>query len=149
MARIDDVIKTKFTNDKHRFVTNMIYTANWIQNSFNEFLKPFGISNQQFNILRILKGAGDWVAMNDIKNLMIEKSPNATRLADKLLNKELIERERSATDRRVVYLQITQKGLDLLNEIEDKDKGVVEEMLGRITDREAKQASKIIDKLRG
>ena len=113
MPKIDEEVKTNFTNERHRFVTNLIYTAEWVLNISTEYLKPHGISNQQFNILRILRGADDWVAMNNVKDLMIEKSPNATRLADKLLNKKLIERKRSSEDRRVVYISITPPGLEL------------------------------------
>ena len=110
-------------NDKHRFVVNMMFTANHIRSLFEELLKPFGLTNPQFNILRILRGAGDWKTMGDVKELMIEKSPNTTRLVDKLLDKELIQRERDANDRRVVYIKITTKGLNVLKQIDDIKEG--------------------------
>lgn len=150
MAKIDDEIKTKFVNDKHRFLANMVYTTNCFQNLFVEFLKPFEISPQQFNILRILRGANDWVTMNSIKSLMVEKAPNATRLSDKLLDKGYIERKRGEEDRRAVYLTITQKGLELLKDIDDNsDKGEHLLYFDRITDEEAKVCSAILDRLRG
>ncbi|NME68094.1 MarR family winged helix-turn-helix transcriptional regulator [Flammeovirga aprica] len=149
MAKIDDVVKTKFTSEKHRFVTNMIYTANWIQNQFVDFLKPFGISPQQFNVLRILRGAKEeWVTMNDIKSLMIDKAPNATRLSDKLLEKEFVKRKRSETDRRIVYLSITKKGLALLKGIDDNQEMFSMDRFKDISEEEAKLCSEIIDKLR-
>ncbi len=148
MPRIDDEVKTNFANERHRFVTNLIYTAGWVQNIFTEYLKPYGISPQQFNILRILRGADDWVAMNNVKDLMIEKSPNATRLADKLLTKKLIERKRSREDRRVVYIRISPPGHELLIEIDQNDSEIMV-ALERITVREANQLSKILDKFRG
>ena len=149
MAKIDAEVKTKFVNERHRFVTNLMYTSGWIKNLFTEDLKPFGISSQQFNILRILRGANDWVAMNDVKDLMIEKAPNATRLSDKLLNKNLIERKRSNTDRRVVYVRISSRGVDLLEEIDEKESEVQVALMRRITEKEANQMSEILDKLRG
>jgi len=149
MAKIDDVVRTRFANDRHRFVTNLAYTAGWIQNSFTEYLKPFGISSQQFNILRILRGANDWVAMNDVKDLMIEKAPIATRLADKLLSKELINRKRSSTDRRVVYVHIAEKGLKMLKEIDENESEVQVAMSERISNEEARNISEILDKFRG
>lgn len=150
MAKIDDEIKTKFVNDKHRFLANMVYTTNCFQNLFVEFLKPFEISPQQFNILRILRGANDWVTMNTIKSLMVDKAPNATRLSDKLLDKGYIERKRGEEDRRAVYLSITQKGLELLKEIDDNsDKGEHLLYFDRITDEEARMCSAILDRLRG
>ncbi len=149
MATIDEEIKTRFTNDKHRFVTNMIYTTNWFQNQFIEFLKPYKISEQQFNILRILRGAGDWVSMSDIKSLMIDKFPNATRLSDKLLDKGLVSRKRCDKDRRIVYLEITGKGLALLMEIDNSNDKKHMDFMNRISEKEAKEFSALLDKLRG
>ncbi|MEW7279463.1 MarR family transcriptional regulator [Aquimarina sp. 2201CG1-2-11] len=148
MARIDDVMKTKFANDKHRFAANVIYTSNWIKNQFYEFIKPFGLSSQQFNILRILRGANDWVSMNDIKNRMVEKSPNATRLCDKLIEKRLIERRRNNSDRRLVFLKISKQGLQLLKEIDEHDDGSHMSFFNNISDEEAKIVSQILDKIR-
>ncbi|MBD0405410.1 MarR family winged helix-turn-helix transcriptional regulator [Flammeovirga sp. EKP202] len=149
MANIDDIVKTRFTSDKHRFVTNMIYTANWLQNQFVDFLKPFGISPQQFNVLRILRGAKEeWVTMNDIKSLMIDKAPNATRLSDKLLDKDYVKRKRSESDRRIVYLSITSKGLALLKEIDGHDEMFSTDRFNGISEEEAKLCSEIIDRLR-
>lgn len=149
MTKIDEEVKTKFANERHRFITNVVYTSGWVTNLSTEALKPFGISNQQFNILRILRGASDWVAMTDVKGLMIEKSPNATRLADKMLNKNLIERKRSTSDRRVVYIRITKIGLDLLIAIDNTDNKIMAALMNNITEKEAKQVSSILDKLRG
>jgi len=144
---IDEEIETTFQNDKHRFVTNMIYTSNWIQNTFNTIMSEYGLSVQQYNILRILRGAGEWVAMSSIKRKMIDKSPHTTRLVDKLLDKKLVQRKRSEEDRRVVYVKITKAALELMVEMDAKSDQQMT-MLTNITDEEAKLASTIIDKLR-
>lgn len=149
MPSIDEVTKTRFLNDKHRFVLNLMYTSNYIRSLFEEQLKPFGLTNPQFNILRILRGAGDWKTMGDVKELMVEKSPNTTRLVDKLLDKGLIKRERDVNDRRVVYIKITKKGLNVLKKIDEIEQGDHIDIFNRITEKEAKKASEIIDKLRG
>lgn len=149
MAKIEKEIKSKFVSDQQRFVANLVYTANWIQNTFNEHLKPFGISSQQYNILRILMGAGDWVAMSEVKSRMVEKSPNATRLADKLVKKEFIERSRSEADRRVVYIRLAEAGRKLVAEIDQTENMIVHAMENNITAQEGKQASDIMDKFRG
>lgn len=149
MASIDEEIKSRFENDRHRMTANVMFTAGWIGQLMTSFLKPFGLSNQQFNILRILRGAGDWVAMNTVKDRMVEKSPNATRLADKLLGKNLIVRRRSESDRRVVYIKITQTGLRLLKDIDEQDDGVLRNVMNRITDEEARQVAAVLDKMRG
>lgn len=149
MASIDKEIKSKFTSEKHRFLANLMFTSSWVRNSFTDFFKAYGISSPQFNILRILRGANDWVAMSKVKAVMVEKSPNTTRLADKLLAKKLIERNRSDSDRRVVYVKITGKGLKLLKEMDDNNTGNQTAFLDKITEKDAKQISKILDKMRG
>lgn len=148
MAKIDEEVKTTFENDKHRMMANLLFTANYIQRLFEEQIRPFGVSSKQFNILRILRGAGDWVNMNDVKKLMIQKSPNATRLCDKLLAKSLIERMRGESDRRVVYLKITKEGLDLLDAVDAHDDGRVLNTLESISAEEARLVSDILDKMR-
>ena len=147
MTSIDKQIKSKFRDDRQRFVVNLLYTAGWLRNMHIEFLKPFDVSPQQFNILRILRGFEDWMPMSEVKDRMVEKAPNATRLADKLIDKELIERKRCDVDRRVVYVQITNKGLQLLSDIgnlEDDQFTVTE----KLTQKEARLISDILDKLR-
>ena len=96
---------------------NILYTANWITSFQNEFFKPYGISPQQYNILKILNGAGKPLKVQTIKERMIERSPNATRLMDKLCEKALIERISCPDDRRVVNIVITHKGQDLIASI--------------------------------
>lgn len=150
MARIDEELKMNFEDSRQRLIANMVYMASWIQNYFTNLLRPYGISMQQFNILRILRGGKGWMTMNDIKGRMVEKAPNATRLADKLLEKEYVERRRSDEDRRVVYLRITSKGLDLLTELDVVlDGNKILEMMERVSLEEAEKASEILDKLRG
>jgi len=149
MASIEKEVNSSLKDDKQRFVVNLMYTSGWIRNMFSEFIKPFDLSSPQFNILRILRGEGDWLAMNVVKERMIEKSPNATRLADKLISKNLIERQRSDSDRRVVFVKITANGLELLATIDKKDNTQFESLIDRITPEEAKQFSAILDKMRG
>jgi len=148
MASIDKELNTKFTSEQQRLMMNMVYTATWFQNKTQKFLEPFGISGPQFNILRILRGAGEWVTMNTIKTRMVDKSPHTTRLVSKLLDKELVDRHRSETDRRVVNVIITEKGMKLLARIDEA--GINEiNFMDNITSDEALYASEVLDKLRG
>ncbi|UTW61753.1 MarR family transcriptional regulator [bacterium SCSIO 12741] len=146
--RIDEEVNNKFVNEKQRFIANLVYTSNWFQNNVVIFLKPYGISFQQFNVLRILRGAGDWLSMNTIKERMIDKTPNTTRLSDKLLDKGFVERERSAEDRRIVYLRISDKGQALLKEIDEADHDCYLGFMKSMTDEEAKTVSDILDRMR-
>ena len=149
MATIEEEMQSRFENEKHRFMANTVFTGSWIRNQFESFIVQFGLSTQQYNILRILRGAKDWVSMNEIKNRMVEKSPNTTRLCDKLVNKSLIERSRSEEDRRVVYLKISEEGLKLLNEIDKADDGTHMSFIDNITNEEAIIVNQILNKLRG
>ena len=110
MGDISKDIKSKFASNKLKALINIKYTAHWLSSKENEFFKPFGISPQQYNILRILRGAKDRIKVQIVKDRMIERAPNATRLMDKLCEKNLIERERCEQDRRVVYVKINEKG---------------------------------------
>ena len=145
MGDISKDIKSKFANVKDKALINILYTASWISSFQNEFFKPFGISRQQYNILRILKGANAPLKVQAIKNRMIERSPNATRLMDKLYAKDLIERFPCEDDRRVVYIKITEKGLELLAAI---SKDFHQDLLKNLTEEEAVQLSGLLDKIR-
>lgn len=145
MGDISKDINSKFLNNKVRALINIVYTANWINSHQNEYFKTFGISPQQFNILRILRGAGEPIKVQTIKERMIERAPNATRLMDKLCDKDLINRLPCPGDRRVVHIEITKKGLDLLKEI---DKDFKEDLLENLTDAEASELSRLLDKIR-
>ena len=110
-----------------------------------EFFKPYGISPQQYNILRILRGSKDKIKVQIVKDRMIERAPNATRLMDKLCDKNLIERERCEHDRRVVYVKISEVGLGLLSSI-DNIKNV--SFLDNLSEEEAATLSNLLDKIR-
>jgi DNA-binding MarR family transcriptional regulator len=145
MGDISKDINSKFPNEKIKALINIKYTANWLDGIGNELLKPFKISVQQYNILRILKGAKEAITVNTVKDRMIQKSPNSTRLMDKLCDKNLIERMRCENDRRVVYVKITAKGLELLDNINTTE---FDNQMNSITEKEAKILNTILDKIR-
>ena len=103
MGAIAKDINSKFPNEKVKALINIKYTANWLDTIGNEILKPNKISIQQYNILRILRGSEKAITVTTIKERMIQKSPNSTRLMDKLCDKNLIERTRCENDRRVTF----------------------------------------------
>ena len=145
MGNFNKEIDTKLENERIKAFLNIKYTAGWLDHKVNELLQPFKISEQQYNILRILRGAEEALTVNSVKERMIRKSPNATRLMDKLCNKKLIERMRCENDRRVVYVKISDKGLRLLNDIKiDR----LDKQLEALTDDEAKTLNMLLDKIR-
>jgi MarR family 2-MHQ and catechol resistance regulon transcriptional repressor len=138
-------INSTFPSSKVKAMLNVIYTANWLSSLQNEHFKPFGISPQQYNILRILKGAEEALKVQIIKERMIERSPNATRLMDKLCTKNLINRFNCENDRRVVYVEITENGLKLLKKIGSKK---IDNLLDKLSESEAEQLNDLLDKMR-
>lgn len=113
-------------------------------------LKPYGITLQQFNVLRILRGRfPDPVKVNEITERMLDKMSNASRLVDKLLLKKLVERTECPSDRRAVNVVITRKGLDLLTKTDATQLQLEEAMQQRLTTEEADTLSHLLDQLRG
>jgi DNA-binding MarR family transcriptional regulator len=145
MGDLSKDINSKFDNNRVKALLNIIYTANWITSHQNEFFKSFGISPQQYNILRILKGADKPLNVQTIKDRMLERSPNATRLMDKLCAKKYIERCSSEHDRRVVKIVITKEGKTFLDSIPNNFNS---ELLKNLNENEAEQLSHLLDKMR-
>ncbi|MCA0132639.1 MarR family winged helix-turn-helix transcriptional regulator [Winogradskyella alexanderae] len=138
-------INSTFPNNRVKALLNIIYTANWITSCQNEFFKDFGISPQQYNILRILRGAGEPLKVQTIKDRMLERSPNATRLMDKLCAKNYIERLPSEHDRRVVKIVITKEGMNLLDSI---PYNLNKDLLKNLSEEDGKLLSDLLDKMR-
>lgn len=145
---IGEAIKSKFQSSQQKAIINVRYTSNWMANIQNSYMNQFDISMAQFNILRILRGAKEALNVNTVKERMIEKSPNTTRLMDKLIEKGLIDRVRCEHDRRVVYVSISKTGLALLAKI-DIDFAQVFLFSENLTATEAETLSHLLDKLRG
>lgn len=145
--KIDDEIKSSFASPQQKAIVNVKFTSNFMGSFQNKFMAEYDLSMAQFNILRILRGAKKPLKVNTVKDRMIEKSPNTTRLMDKLLDKQLIKRHRCETDRRVVFVEIADMGLKLLAEIDKKIKDS-SLMPSSLTDEESEQLSYLLDKLR-
>lgn len=145
MGDISKDIQSTFKNNKIKAFINLKYTTHWLMSKENEFFKPYGISPQQYNILRILRGAANEIKVQTVKERMIERAPNATRLMDKLCDKNLIERFRCEEDRRVVFVKISKDGTELLKDI---DASLKMDFLDKLSDAEALTLSNLLDKIR-
>lgn len=149
MAIQDDIKQGKFKSVHNKLIVNLMYTNNWLCNSQHKVLKPYGLTIQQYNVLRILRGQYPKpVRVNDIIERMLDKMSNASRLVDKLLQKELVERTECAIDRRAVDVVITQSGLGLLAQL-DKKQTQWEKMFHSLNETESEQLSNLLDKMRG
>ena len=145
---IDELMQSRFENSKHRVTANIVYTAGWIKNRFKDFYSSYGLSIQQYNILRILRGAGDWLNIQEVRSRMVEKSPNTTRLCDKLEEKGWILRRKGDQDKREVFMKISPDGLDLMSKIDKEDDGSMADFMANFTEEEAEVVSKFLDKLK-
>jgi len=138
-----------FKTPYHRVMVNLMYTSNWIADSQMRVLKPFGLTLQQYNVLRILRGQyPNPVKVSDITERMLDKMSNASRLVDKLVAKQLVLRTECPSDRRAVDVVITDRGMALLKRLDvhqaewDKAQGC------KLTEAEAVHLSHLLDRLR-
>jgi DNA-binding MarR family transcriptional regulator len=120
--KIEEVIKSNIAlKDAKKVILNVMYTQNVVNDKFNEILKPYDLSGEQYNVLRILRGQkGSPANMCIIQERMLAKNSNTTRLIDKLLLKNLVTRNVCPDNRRKIEVLITQKGLDMLSELDPK-----------------------------
>jgi DNA-binding MarR family transcriptional regulator len=147
--KIEDEIKQKkFRSPHQKAVINLIYTSNWLQNKHHHFFKNFGITGQQFNILRILKGQHPQsISATEIKSRLLDQNSDVSRLLTRLEVKALITKSTCPNDKRASDVFITEKGLLLLEEI-DKNQKEFDNTLA-LTPDEAKTLSDLLDKARG
>ena len=147
--KIEDALKTsKFKSDQHKAMLNIMFTASWLRNKVVGKLKSYGISQEQYNVLRILRGSHPTpLCAKDITDRMIDKNSNTTRIMDKLITKDYINKWRGEIDRREVNISITESGLALLKEI-DEIEALDKPNYLNISDTEAILLSTLLDKLR-
>lgn len=151
MARLEDEIKQKeFKSPFHKLVLNITYSHFYLNESSQKMFKQYKITSQQYNVLRILRGAHPkGKCVGDVKQVMLDKNPDLTRLVDRLVQKGFVKRTHSKTDRRQVEVSITNAGLELLKTMD----AVEEDLLGKtqinLTEEETVQLNDLLDKLRG
>ena len=144
----EEISQPKFRNATQKAHINVIFTSHWILDKQQSFFKPFGITSQQFNILRILRGQyPQGISGATLKARMMDKNSDVSRLLDRLEVKELIEKRLCPSDKRATDIFITQKGLDVLAEL-DKNQTEFDSILA-LTDSEAMLLSELLDKARG
>jgi DNA-binding MarR family transcriptional regulator len=148
MGLEQDIKQEKFSSEHEKVVVNILYTSSWLYNMNLSRLKPHGITPEQFNVLRILRGSNPKPMMlADITSRMIDKSSNATRLVEKLRQKGFLKREICDNNRRQVDIVITDKGLNVLKKIDQESEEWLA-MLKTISKNEAQELNRILDKLR-
>ena len=145
----EEISQKSFKSDYHKATINLIYTYNWLVNYQIDLLKPYGITLQQFNILRILRGQyPNPTSIKIIKDRMLDKMSDASRIVEKLRLKNLVDRKVCPHERRKVDVLITQSGLDLLKEIDNHDDEVIAK-ISSLSETEVMQLNELLDKMRG
>ncbi len=149
MSSIEEAIKQKhFESEQLRASINLMYTANWLYNKINGFLKPFNVTHEQFNVLRILKGSHPkYMCQKDILSRMISPNSNLTLIVKKLIAKQLITVEQSGVDKREYQINISRSGIALIKKInEELSKNKSE--LGQLNNSEFFHLNALLDKFR-
>lgn len=147
---IEKAIKqTNFRNAYQKAAINLLYTSSWLVGQQKDFFSKQGITNQQFNILRILRGQfPNKISGADIKTRMLDQNSDVSRLLDRLIIKKLIVKSQCPNDKRAADIIITESGLDLLKKI-DAEVENLDRLLSNLTKEEATQLSMLLDKSRG
>lgn len=143
-----EIKQTSFSSNTEKLMVNLLYTTNWIAAKYDHLIKDEGLTSQQFNVLRILRGQkGNPIGVNEITSRMLDKMSNTSRLIDKLEKKEFVMRVQCPNDRRAVRITITSKGLDVLTSLDPKLQKAQSE-LNSLNSQEIDQLNDLLDKLR-
>jgi DNA-binding MarR family transcriptional regulator len=143
----NDINQSKFRNDYQKAMINMIYTSNWMNERMKDFFDKEDITPQQFNILRILRGAGKPISTLQIRQSMLDKMSDTSRIVDRLVVKDFVKKNTCDSDKRLVDVSITSKGKKLLEKM-DKSESDMEAILGNLSEADAKMLNKLLDKIR-
>lgn len=142
-----DIHQTSFRNGYNKAMVNILFTNNWLLEKIKGFVKTEDITPQQYNILRILRGAGEPLSTLQIRDRMLDKMSDTSRIVDRLIAKGLVKKEISAKDKRLVDISITQSGNELLIKLDAREEEL-DQVLQNINVEEAETLSLLLDKLR-
>lgn len=148
--RIEEAIQVgEFPSVYQKVSINLIYTMTWADVRLQEFFGEFGLTSSQYNVLRILRGQHPKpVSTAFIRDRMIHRNAGASRLVDRLEGKGLVAKSTCETDRRLVDVVITKRGLQVLEQM-DEQRGRIDEIYDNLSEKEAVQLSSLLDKIRG
>jgi len=147
--KIEQVIKQRrpFRNAWQKSIINLIYTSNWVTDRIKQLLKPYGITLQQYNVLRILRGAGEPISTSVIRERLLDKMADTSRMVDRLYQKGLVDRRVCPNDKRLVDISLSDKGRELVEELEHIN-AKLDSITGNLSEEEAHLLSELLDKIR-
>ncbi len=149
LVKLEQAIQsTKFKNEVHKAGLNILYTAWWLKTVMSKELKEFGLTHEQYNVLRILKGKyPDQMCVRDIACRMIEKNSNVPRIVDRLELKKMVKRSTSVIDKRETVITLTQGGITILEATTVKVNEVMDEMI-TVSNQDAQALNRLLEKVR-
>ncbi len=148
MGLSEEIQQKKFESERQKALLNIIYTYNTLITEMNAYFKSHDITRQQFNVLRILRGQYPKpCSINVIKDRMLDKMSDTSRIVKRLENKGLLSRTECDSDRRAVEISISEPGLELLSET-DRHVSGFEHLLHNLTEDEAETLNTLLDKIR-
>jgi DNA-binding MarR family transcriptional regulator len=142
-----DIQQTNFRNEFQKMSINIIYTANWLNEKMGQILSTEDITQQQYNILRILRGSDAPLSTLKIRERMLDKMSDTSRIVDRLIVKDLVEKTACIKDKRLVDITVTKKGLQLLEKLDALNEQI-DSILKGVSEKEATTINQILDKLR-
>ena len=142
-----DIQQTNFRNEFQKMSINIIYTANWLNEKMGQILATEDITQQQYNILRILRGSECPLSTLKIRERMLDKMSDTSRIVDRLIVKGLVEKTACIKDKRLVDITISKKGLQLLEKLDSLNEHI-DSILKGVSEKEAQAMNQILDKLR-
>ena len=147
--KIEEAInQTKpFRNDRHRAMVNLIYTHNWMVDQLRAKIKPHGITMQQYNVLRVLRGAGEPISTSVIRERLLDKMADTSRMVHRLAQKDLVVRRECVHDKRLVDVSLSKEGYALLEQLDELNQSM-DRICDGLSENEAAQLSNLLDKLR-
>ena len=149
MSKTPSQIHAETKQTRSLAVAALFQTTDRVRREIAERLAPFEVTPQQYNVLRILRGAGpDGLATLEIAERMVEDAPGITRLLDRLETKNLVSRERAPTDRRQLICRISRRGLQLLADVDRKARESEDVLGGVLTEQDLKRLVELLDKIR-
>jgi DNA-binding MarR family transcriptional regulator len=147
MSLEKDIHQPKFRSEYHKMTVNLIYTYNWVMEMSRRLFEKEDLTPQQFNILRILRGAAKPLSTLQIRQRMLDKMSDTSRIVDRLMKKDLVKKVVCKTDRRLVDVTISDKGLSLLETLDSYNDELDNQLKG-LSEEEAKTLNHLLDKLR-
>lgn len=139
----------RFASPGHEALLNVIVTGSWVTGELAATMTPFGVTPAQYNVLRILKGSHPGrMTCSEIGVRLLDRTPDVTRLLNRLEKARLITRTRSRTDRRVVRVGITEAGRELLERMDPAVEAIQERLSRHLTDDELRSLSDLLERLR-